>query len=447
MRVSLVTPVTFFGGAKGGGKSYLVRAREVYRRLKYPKSKGLIVRKSYPELLSNHIRKFFEEYPQVREWYNKAEKTIYWPNSSTTEFSYLLNTDDVYTYQGREYEDISVDEVTQHEWEVIRVLRSSNRTTLTDIKPSMFLTGNPGGVGHSEVKRIFVDRDFRDGENPQDFAFVQAFVRDNQALTVADPEYIKRLEDLPELLRKAYLEGSWDIFMGQAFSELSPEVHLIDPYEISDSYRCFGAYDHGFNHPFSFGVFAVDYDGNVDLVRFVTSRLKRVDEIALLLKDSFPIDKLEYIVAGTDCWTRQRDGGPSVQEQFFDHGINLTKAKIDRVQGSHQVRSFLAWKGIRLVDDKLSDGEPKFRIFSSCKPVYYTLSRMIFDPSKPEDVLKVDADSEGIGGDDDYDMVRYGLMSRPMAAEFMRQKPKKNTSDELREWIRRKEQLHKVERW
>ena len=115
----------------------------------YPQTKGLIVRKTYPELLANHIRPFFIEYPMVRDWYNKAEKTIYWPNGSTTEFSYLKNTDDVYTYQGREYEDESTEEITQHEEEVFKILRSSCRTTNDDFKSrggilTVLLTGNPG---------------------------------------------------------------------------------------------------------------------------------------------------------------------------------------------------------------------------------------------------------------------------------------------------------------
>ena len=177
---SIETPITFFGGARGGGKSFLIRAREVYRRLKYPGTKGLIVRKTYPELLSNHIRMFFVEYPETSRWFHRGEKAIFWPNGSITEFSYMKTTDDVYTYQGREYEDISIDEVTQHEEEVVKILRASNRTTKSDIKPTMLLTGNPGGVGHGWIKRLFIDRKLEEGEHPGDYAFIQSKVYDNQ---------------------------------------------------------------------------------------------------------------------------------------------------------------------------------------------------------------------------------------------------------------------------
>lgn len=172
---------------------------------------------------------FFTEHPEVKDWYNKSEKTIYWPNGSTTEFSYLQHTDDVYTYQGREYEDISVDEVTQHDEEVFKILRSSNRTTNDSISPTMFLTGNPGGIGHAWVKRIFVDKEYTKNETPQDFGFVQAMVKDNLALMDADPAYIKRLMDLPDDKRRAYLEGDWDIFAGQVFHDFKRSIHVINP--------------------------------------------------------------------------------------------------------------------------------------------------------------------------------------------------------------------------
>lgn len=197
--------------------------------MNYDNTHGLIVRKTYPELLSNHIRMFFVEHPEVKRWFNKAEKTIYWPNGSTTEFSYLQHTDDVYTYQGREYEDISIDEITQHEEEVFKILRSSNRTTNKEISPTMFLTGNPGGIGHAWVKRIFVDENFTEHEEPRDFGFVQAKVQDNKALMDADPAYVKRLQDLPEDKRRAYLDGDWDIFAGQVFNEFRRNLHVLPP--------------------------------------------------------------------------------------------------------------------------------------------------------------------------------------------------------------------------
>lgn len=395
---SEITPVLFYGGSKGSGKSHLIRAREILRRLKYPNSKGLIVRKTYPELLANHIRPFFKEYPQTKDWFNKAEKTIYWPNGSTTEFSYLRSTDDVYTYQGREYDDMGVDEVTQHEWEVIQVLRSSLRTTIKGMNPTMLLTGNPGGIGHQAVKRIFIDRDFIGNEKPSDFDFVQAFVQDNKALLDADPEYVDRLKDLPEHLVKAYLYGDWNIFAGQAFSELSKEIHLIEPFTPDKDTKYFAGYDWGFSHPFAFVLMFITKDRKIYVKNAVSAHNKRIDEQARLIKNIVG-DKHLNVYAGTDIWAKR--GGPTMVQELRQElpNLNFIQANTDRVQGVAQLRKLIA----------VHNKDAGLKIFNNARVVYDNLASMQYDDKKPEDVLKIDANESGVGGDDIFDAIRYGV--------------------------------------
>ena len=167
-KLSLEFPVFAFGGAKGGGKSFFVRARELYRRLQYPFSTGCIIRQTYGELWDNHIRQFFIEYPELKTWYSAERKTIEYPNGSVTQFIYLRNEKDALVYQGRSYDDISFDEATQHPYESFAMMSSCNRLSnpklQNKIKPSMILTCNPGGIGHDWVKRLFIDRNFNDGD-------------------------------------------------------------------------------------------------------------------------------------------------------------------------------------------------------------------------------------------------------------------------------------------
>ena len=446
------TPVLFYGGSKGGGKSFLVRAKELDNRIRYPNTRGLIVRKTHPELLSNHIRKFFQEYPITRSWYNKSEKTIYYPNGSTTEFSYLQNPDDVFTYQGREYENISIDEITQHEEIVFKTLRTSLRTSNIELAksgftPTMLLTGNPGGIGHQWVKRIFVDRQFKPEEDPTDFDFVQAFVTDNLALTKADPTYVKRLNDLPESLRKAYLEGDWNIHAGQAFSELSVHVHLIDPIDLPRETRYFAGYDHGYNHPYAFVLFAVVPDGTVYVVKYLKDRLKRPDEIyETIRKATEGLGKVE-IYAGLDLWSKQRDGTPSTAEQFqalgmtLGNGYSLIRAKVDRTQGVSEIRKWVAWKNT-------PTNQPKLFFFKNCIEVLNCVASMQFDATNPEDVLKVDADDDGVGGDDLYDSFRYGIMSRLRAPLISEQKLAYDSAQRVLEDAMHKRQvMNSLTRW
>lgn len=405
LKLSLSTPVLFYGGAKGGGKSWLVRCREIARRLKYPNTQGLIVRRTYPELRANHIIKMFQEYPVLSKWYNKSEKIIHYPNGSTTEFSYLKNTDDVYTYQGREYQDISVDEITQHEEEVFKTLRTSLRTSQVGIKPSVFLTGNPGGIGHAWVKRIFINRDFSPNENPDDFAFVQAFVRDNLALMQADPEYVKRLEDLPEHLRKAYLDGDWSIFAGQMFTTLRESVHIIDPIKLPPGTQYFAGYDYGYNHPFAFVLCAVTPDGDFYVVSHIKQRFTDPADQAKLMLEMLKDKGSVIVYAGHDIFD-QRSGGKTIEDQLLDAGFrnskhSIARAAIDHIQGVAELRKAFSLR---------PDGIPYLRFFRNAKPVYDCIAEQQIDPNKPEDVIKLNA-LDGEGGDDLYDAGRYAIRS------------------------------------
>ena len=412
-------PVTFFGGAKGGGKSRGLRNVLLKRLLQRAGTHSAIFRRTYEELEANHIRKILEEHPSLVDCYNKQEHLITLPNGSTLEFCHCRYPADVDLYQGREFDDLAIDEVGQWSEGMFQTLRGSNRTSKPGIKPRLLLTGNPGGIGHKWLKRLFVDRDYNSREDPADYGFVASRVYDNPALMENDPDYVKRLEAEPnEVLRRAFLYGDWDLQAGQFFNELSREVHLLHPaFVVQPHWRRFGSFDPGFNHPATFGWFAVDEDGNVCLYRYYLARGQRIDQIAAYIHQ-FPDSKALYeVVAGGDAFARGREGSPSIETQFRDLPENLRlrlmPANIDRIQGAAMVRAYLAHK-----DLPTGIVGPRFFIAYDCKPVFENLANMIHDPSRPEDVLKVDAtDTDVLAGDDLYDMVRMGLMSRPLKAK------------------------------
>ena len=415
------TPITFYGGAKGGGKSRGLRDIMLLRRLQYPNSTGAIFRRTFPELEGNHIRPLLQSYPQIRSYWNDSKKLLSLPNGSTLQFCHCQNEKDVDLYKGREFHDLAIDEAGQWPEAMFRRLLGSNRSSSKGVLSRAILTGNPGGIGHGWLKRIFIERRFNARESERDYAFIQALVTDNQALMENDPAYVARLESEPnEALRKAYRYGDWEIFAGQFFQEITREVHFIEPFEIPRHWSRFGAYDFGYNHPAEFGWFANDEDGNTILYREHIQANCRVDQFSRKLNSFSDTANLYPIVGGADCWTqravlRDSPNPPTIAEEFLSHGIQLKRAVIDRIQGAAQVRSYLAWRGKgRNELGAPCDGKPRFYIFNTCPISFDTLTRMVHDPDRIEDVLKQDAtEGDPNSGDDAYDMIRYGLMSRP----------------------------------
>lgn len=440
------TPITFYGGAKGGGKSKGVRDIMIIRRFQYAGTHGGLFRRTYKELEGNHIRPIFKEYPMLKQFWNDGKKLLTLPNGSTLEFCHAENENDVDLYQGREFEDLAIEEAGQWTEAMFRKLLGSNRSSKEGFRPRCLLTGNPGGPGHTWLKRIFIERRFNSFERPADYAFIQALVDDNEALIHNDPDYVHKLESEPnEALRKAYRYGDWDIFAGQYFGEIRREVHFIDPVVIPQHWTRFGSYDFGYNHPAAFGWFACDTDGNVYQYRELVRAGMRVDEFAREIKKHDDTKDLYMIVAGHDCWTKKNvmndRSPPTIAEEFSKHDLFLTRATIDRVQGASQLRNYLAWQNLASGRNK-----PRLFLFNTCPITFDCLTRMEHDPKHLEDVLKVDAkEGDPLTGDDAYDMIRYAMMSRPLLAD----EPKNRHKYGSEEWSKQFEKElfdHNIER-
>ena len=212
-----------FGGARGGGKSWAVRTKAKLLALRYPGIKLLIVRRSYPELINNHINVLRAELLGLAK-YNDKDKVLRFDNGSTIHFMYCAKDGDLDRMQGVEYDVIFLDEATQLSEYQMKTVSACLRG-VNDFPKRIYYTCNPGGQGHGFIKRIFLDRRYEAGENPADFSFIQSLVTDNRILMERQPDYVKQLEALPEKLRRAWLDGDWDVFEGQFFEDfrLSPD--------------------------------------------------------------------------------------------------------------------------------------------------------------------------------------------------------------------------------
>ena len=420
-----------FGGARGGGKSWSVRTKAKILAVTYKGIKILIVRRTYPELVNNHINQLREELHGIAR-YNKSEKVFTFPNGSTIKFGYCNNDKDLDQYQGAEYDVIFLDEATQLQEMWIKKITACVRG-VNDFPKRIYYTCNPGGASHGYFKRLFIDKKYEDGEVPEDYTFIQALVTDNKALMASQPDYIKQLEALPPKLREAWLHGRWDIFEGQFFEDfretpdidlchkagVTPEealkqrrfTHVIEPFEIPRGWNIMRSYDFGYNKPFSLGYWAVDYDGVLYRIMEMYGCTQTPDEGVKWSPDEqfkrisdFERDhpwlrgrRIVDSVADPAIWDVSR--GESIAETATRYGIYFSPGDNSRIQGWMQVH-------YRLQFDQ--NGYPRMYVFNNCKAFIRTMPLMMYSETHPEDL---DTKLE----DHCPDEVRYMCMSRPIS--------------------------------
>ena len=424
-----------FGGARGGGKSWSVRTKAKILAVTYNGIKLLIVRRTFPELVNNHINQLREELHGIAR-YNKTEKVFTFPNGSTIKFGYCNNDKDLDQYQGAEYDVIFLDEATQLQEMWIKKITACVRG-VNEFPKRIYYTCNPGGASHGYFKRLFIDKQYEAGEDPEDYSFIQALVTDNKALMASQPDYIKQLEALPPKLREAWLYGRWDIFEGQFFEDfrttpdiekcaaagITPEeaaaqhrwTHVIEPFDLNTGERrgwnIMRSYDFGYNKPFSLGYWAVDYDGvlyrimemygctqtpNEGVKWSPDEQFRRIREF----ENEHPWLKGRKIVdsvADPAIW--DASFGESIAETAAKYGIYFTPGDNQRIPGWMQVH-------YRLQFDQ--NGYARMYVFNNCKAFIRTMPLMMYSETKPEDL---DTTLE----DHCPDEVRYMCMSRPIS--------------------------------
>ncbi len=387
---------TAYGGARGGGKSWALRRKLVGLCLRYPGIRCLLIRRSYAEVKLNHLRPLLEEYGELLS-YSEQEKCLSFPNESTITFGYCATNRDTLRYQGQEYDIIAIDEATQlseHQFSVFKACLRGTR----DMPRRMYLTCNPGGIGHAWVKRLFVERDFRADENPDDYRFIPAQVYDNPTLMKADPDYVRQLETLPQKLRDAWLYGRWDVFEGQFFPEFQSDVHVLSPSVIPQKLRYFVALDYGFDMLAAL-LMGVDGCGNLFALREVCQPDLTLREAAMAVVELCRDLPVEYAVASPDLWNRRQDSGKSGFEimQSVAGMPPMCAADNRRVPGWRILREYL----------KPQSGEVVLRISADCSVLIASLPGLLCDAIHPED-----ASSEPHALTHAPEALRYAVMSR-----------------------------------
>lgn len=431
--LSAIEDVVFYGGAKGGGKSYALVADPV-RYFSHPKFRGLITRRTRPELMDmidNSKDLYKKAYPGAT--YNVTDKIWTFPSGAKLEFGYCETEEDAERYRGRSFHWGGIDEVPQFAHRgPYDAIASCIRSTDPELPTMLRLTGNPGNIGSQWVKEEFIDpappnttfyrestiRDPRTGEKRtirKSFRYIPATVYDNPYL-LNDDSYLATLALLPEVKRKQLLEGNWDVVDSGAFPEFDRSIHVVEPFEIPDNWLTFRAADWGYSSPFCLLYFAVDFDENMYVFHEWYGQNVYDDDWAEHIVNWEKENRI-YCQHGVIDGSIKTSRGSRAPDSFEVINKILKKnrltpfRKADRSPGSRKegklaVHRMLALKETgRKYEDGTPEMGPSMFIFNNCVNLIRTLPTLMVDKNDPEMVMKKNSD------DHCFDALQYGIRS------------------------------------
>jgi phage terminase large subunit len=433
-----------YGGARGGGKSHWLLAQvggDDCQRV--AGLKCLLLRKvgkANLESFEDLRRRVFPKLPHI---YTSSRGHLTFENGSRVIAGHFQNESDIDAYLGLEYDVIGIEEATTLTWRKYQNIRTCLRTSKPNWRPRIYCTTNPGGIGHAWFRREFIDphnlnhnhtlnlnrsaggassvepatsllprgEGQDEGQTSNSMSspstlFIPATVSDNRFI---NPEYKNVLERLSGWQKRAWLHGDWDIAAGQFFTTFRRDVHVVSDFDESRAVEWFAALDYGYTHYTVFLLGCKDGDGNLYIVDEHAERFWLPERHSLAIRQMlhrhmlFP-EKLRWIVAGTDCFSAQHDG-TTIAQQYAKFGLKLRAANTDRVHGWAEM--------LRLLGDPDAGLKPRLFIHQRCARLIECLPNLQHDPHRPEDILKVDVDEDGHGGDDTADAARYLVHYKP----------------------------------
>jgi phage terminase large subunit len=401
-----------YGGARGGGKSHWALAQLTDDCLRFPGLTCLFLRKvgkSARESLEELRRKVLAFVPHE---YIQTRGQILFPNGSRIILGHFQSEGDIDAYLGLEYDVIAIEEATTLTASKVKNITTVNRSS-KGWRPRMYLTTNPGGIGHAWFKDRYI-KPFKQGK--ETFSrFVPATIYDNGAVNT---EYRQVLERLTGWQRKAWLEGDWDIAAGQFFTTWRESVHVVAHEDVPLTpgvTPALAAMDYGFTH-FTVVHLGCLHDGNLFIAdehaerRWLPQRHAPALE-AMLTRNNLRRDHLSPLVAGRDIWQAKGDSeGRTIADQYSALGWNFTAADDDRINGWGEI--------LQRLGDVEAGIAPTLFISDRCQRLIECIPALEHNPHRPEDVLKVDTDDDGVGGDDPGDCARYLAMAAPSAGAW-----------------------------
>lgn len=390
-------PQIAIGGARGGGKSHSTFAQVVHDdcqrvpglKALFLRSVGKAARESFEDLITKVC-------PQYRPGYKPGLSSLELPNGSRILFGGFRSERDIDKYLGIEYDLITIEENNLLTHRKHQQMLGSLRTSKDNWKPRLYSTFNPGGIGHGWIKQMFIEPWRLDQQT--DTRFIFATYKDNPFI---DDGYRAYLEGLPGNLGRMWRDGDWDVAAGQFFTNWRRDA-VVKEFEPHYGMSFWLAMDYGFQH-FTAVYLMGKADGHIYVIDEWAERKmlpqQHAQGVRAMLK-RHSVRRYDTFVAGSDVFTKR--GETTIADDYAAHGFELHTAQMDRVNGAGEIL-----KRLGDIDRGIA---PTVTIHPRCARLIECIPQMQHDPNRPEDVLKVDVDEDGNGGDDFYDAFRYGVM-------------------------------------
>jgi len=426
------------GGARGPGKSHAIFAQITLDDCQRVRGlKGLFLRqtgRAAQESFGDLIFRILSE--KVNYQYSEHKGLLKFNNNSRVILGGFKDERDIDSYIGIEYDFIAIEEVNQLTKKKIDMLLGSMRTSKKNWRPRLYVSFNPSGIGHQNIKETYV-LPYRQN-NETETRFIPSTYKDNPKL---NREYIQYLEGLTGNLGRAWREGDFDVFEGMFFNEWSYAKHTCEPFQIPSSWKRYRTIDYGRTNPFAAYWVAIDHDGTAWVYKEYYIAGKDADinaqKVVLLsqkYKEGLPLfrngepiqENYEYSMADNSIFSKTGHG-ETIAQIFQKNGLMCLPCHKDRVARWNIMHQYLR------IDPKTN--EPKIKFFRNCYHAIRTIPLCIHNENKPEDLYGDFADDElgAQGVDHAADSVAYLLHT---FRDRKTPKPLDLTQRRLKEWQR-----------
>lgn len=410
----------FYGGGAGSGKSDVLLVYGILNRWhENPLWKQVFLRRTFPELKNEILGRSREIYSRFGATFNKTDMIWTFPREdqygsggmSTNAGAQIFlghceNEDDVHKYDSMQICLFTPDEITSlTEFIYLYITFERNRSPIQSGLPSITrAAGMPGGIGHTFVKKRFVDPcpeggKIIVGKGNNKRIYIHATLADNPHI---DPTYSQSLDGRPEAERKAKKFGDWSAYLGQVFDEFREKnypdepthaLHVVEPFEIPTWWPKFYIIDWGFKANNWVGFFAVSPNRRLYLYRELVWTKTKIAEWGPVVKEFADLESPRVIKVCKSAG-QERGQDHTIQteiERELSRSVTLTlNSPGSRVSGKMLLHEYLRWapkKLPRQSEQLVYSEEYALKIFRLNGEEAYRAYQLLFVPPAPEDNL------------------------------------------------------------